>query len=343
MTTARIFIALLPKLRERGIRTLGRGRAGLPRADRRARHGSIAPAGSSRRGARRTEAESHARRIDTYPYRHRVRDVMRSPAKFIGAGRGARRSTRARWRASSLFALRATGGPAASADTPRVDRDRDRARCAARAGASRAARRSRGRSSSSMSSPLAAVPADAFVYRAIAPHEPARYPASRRYRRSGAISSARCRRAICLRVRAAEAVALGDEIDEAVDVPSAGARLGKAAACRCGAAGRRASPARDIAAVISRELGALTRRAAVIAERAHGATRAGCSRRQRYALAVLGSAGRGESLLAMDQDNALVFAEGAPGRRRRTAGLRRCASTSPTSCTRWACPIAGAA
>ena len=31
-----------------------------------------------------------------------------------------------------------------------------------------------------------------------------------------------------------------------------------------------------------------------------------------YALAVLGSAGRGESLLAMDQDNALVFAEGAP-------------------------------
>ncbi len=32
-----------------------------------------------------------------------------------------------------------------------------------------------------------------------------------------------------------------------------------------------------------------------------------------YALAVLGSAGRGESLLAMDQDNALIFAEGAPG------------------------------
>ena len=31
-----------------------------------------------------------------------------------------------------------------------------------------------------------------------------------------------------------------------------------------------------------------------------------------YAVAVLGSAGRGESLLAMDQDNALVFAEGAP-------------------------------
>jgi DNA polymerase-3 subunit epsilon/CBS domain-containing protein len=31
-----------------------------------------------------------------------------------------------------------------------------------------------------------------------------------------------------------------------------------------------------------------------------------------YAFAVLGSAGRGESLLAMDQDNALIFAEGVP-------------------------------
>ena len=32
-----------------------------------------------------------------------------------------------------------------------------------------------------------------------------------------------------------------------------------------------------------------------------------------YALCVLGSAGRGESLLAMDQDNAIIFAEGEPG------------------------------
>ena len=31
-----------------------------------------------------------------------------------------------------------------------------------------------------------------------------------------------------------------------------------------------------------------------------------------YAVLVLGSAGRGESLLAMDQDNAIVFAEGEP-------------------------------
>ena len=33
----------------------------------------------------------------------------------------------------------------------------------------------------------------------------------------------------------------------------------------------------------------------------------------RYAMLVLGSEGRGESLLAMDQDNAIIFEEGAPG------------------------------
>ena len=43
-----------------------------------------------------------------------------------------------------------------------------------------------------------------------------------------------------------------------------------------------------------------------------------------YALAVLGSAGRGESLLAMDQDNALVFAEGEPGGRSRSLVREAC-------------------
>jgi DNA polymerase-3 subunit epsilon/CBS domain-containing protein len=68
---------------------------------------------------------------------------------------------------------------------------------------------------------------------------------------------------------------------------------------------------RDIAAVVSREVGALTRRAAELAEqrmREDGRGAPPCA----YALAVLGSAGRGESLLAMDQDNALIFAEGSP-------------------------------
>jgi DNA polymerase-3 subunit epsilon/CBS domain-containing protein len=66
------------------------------------------------------------------------------------------------------------------------------------------------------------------------------------------------------------------------------------------------------AAIISGELAALTRCAARLAEQrlqAQGHGEPPCP----YAFALLGSAGRGESLLAMDQDNAVVFADGAPG------------------------------
>jgi CBS domain-containing protein len=68
---------------------------------------------------------------------------------------------------------------------------------------------------------------------------------------------------------------------------------------------------REIAEVISRELGALSRQAAVIAERIMQESGQG-GPPVPYALLVLGSAGRGESLLAMDQDNAVVFARGDP-------------------------------
>ena len=66
-----------------------------------------------------------------------------------------------------------------------------------------------------------------------------------------------------------------------------------------------------VAAVISEELAAATRRAAELAEaelaaegfRRPAPTPCSCSARP----------GRGESLLALDQDNAIVFAEGEPG------------------------------
>jgi DNA polymerase-3 subunit epsilon/CBS domain-containing protein len=68
---------------------------------------------------------------------------------------------------------------------------------------------------------------------------------------------------------------------------------------------------RLVAGVISEEIRIMTRRAAELAEAAmREAGRGGppCS----YAMLVLGSGGRGESLLAPDQDNAIVYAEGEP-------------------------------
>src|SRR5690606_27288794 len=66
-----------------------------------------------------------------------------------------------------------------------------------------------------------------------------------------------------------------------------------------------------IAEIVSEELRAMTRRTALLAETemlAQGRGAPPCA----YAVLVLGSGGRGESLLAADQDNAIVFAEGEP-------------------------------
>ena len=80
---------------------------------------------------------------------------------------------------------------------------------------------------------------------------------------------------------------------------------------------------RTISAVVSSEICAMTRRAAELAEqrlRERGPGRPPVP----FAVLVLGSAGRGESQLAADQDNAIVYAQGERRRARRTA-------TSPSS------------
>jgi CBS domain-containing protein len=161
-----------------------------------------------------------------------------------------------------------------------------------------------------MSRPLATVPADAFVYRAIGRMNRLKIRHLGVTDEDGRVVGALSARDL-LRLRAEQAVELGDEIDisrHASDLAAAWAKLPLVAVGLVaeGVSGR------DIAAVVSRELGALTRQAAVVAEQrmereGHGAPP--CP----YAVAVLGSAGRGESLLALDQDNALVFAEGGPG------------------------------
>ncbi len=160
------------------------------------------------------------------------------------------------------------------------------------------------------SKPLAAVPAGAFIYRALGRMARLKLRHLAVVDDSGAVVGMISARDL-LRLRAQEATILGDGVDQADTVPqlaTAWAHLSHAAAALVaeGVSGR------DVAAVISRELGALTRRAAVLAERKMAADGQGnppCS----YAMCILGSAGRGESLLAMDQDNAIVFAQGDPG------------------------------
>jgi DNA polymerase-3 subunit epsilon/CBS domain-containing protein len=114
-----------------------------------------------------------------------------------------------------------------------------------------------------------------------------------------------------LHLRGEGAIMLGDDLEEAHAAPEL-ARIWAHLPQVTAALIADDVSGRQIAAIVSRQLCALTARAAEIAERRmHDAGKGGppCP----YAFAVLGSGGRGESLLAMDQDNALVFAEGAPG------------------------------
>ena len=310
-STARIFAALVPKLRDGGIRTLGEAmqacRALTRVLDQQHRAGWIeaveAPA--------RFDAERTLDRIDSYPYRHRVRDVMRSPAIFVTADTSLAKAL-ARLvdeRISSLYVRPAQGDhndPGVSGTG--IITERDILRAISRYG------------SGALDFPveklankhLTVIPADAFVYRAIG-------RMSRLSARhlgvvddSGSVIGAISARDL-LRLRASEAVALGDEMDQAADVHALGAAWAKLPHAVASLL-QEGVGVHNVAAVISDELGALTRQAAVIAERRMADAGQGtppCG----YAVAVLGSAGRGESLLAMDQDNALVFADGEPGGR----------------------------
>ena len=308
MTTAQIFCALVPRLRDVGIRTLAEAtqacRALTHVLEEQHRAGWVEPAAAPSRD----ESAGGLFRLDAYPYRNRAKDVMSAP-KFITADTpiSTAIARMAREHVSSLFVL-PRGAAATAAPRPEetgIITERDLLRALAERGAdalampAEAATRWR----------LAAVAANAFVYRAVGRMSRLKVRHLGVTDASGRLCGALSARDL-LRQRAEEAVWLGDEIDQADDLAglaTAWSKLPLLAACLVpeGVSGR------DVAAVISAEIAALTRRAAVLAERrmqadGHGAPP--CP----YAIGVLGSAGRGESLLAMDQDNALMFAEGAP-------------------------------
>jgi len=304
--TGRIFLALLPKLREGNIRTLAEAEQAclalthVLEDQHRAGWEAVA--------APRAREERTLARIDPYPYRHRVSDVMSAPPQFIAAGAalGDALQRIAQDKISSLLVpAKDEGRPMRARDTGIIT-ERDALRAVAAHGVEALTRPV----GAFASKPLVAMQAAGFVYRALSLMNRFNFRHLGVEDENGEICGIVTSRDL-LRLRAQEATLLGDSLDRADDVPTlaaAWARLPQAA----GALLAEEVSGRDIAAVISRELCALTRRAGVLAERRmkeEGQGDAPCP----YALCVLGSGGRGESLLAMDQDNAIVFAEGQPG------------------------------
>jgi CBS domain-containing protein len=301
-TAGLIFLALIPRLRDVGIRTLGEAVA-------RSKAVTDAMAGAqpaeweiARPGAGQVEAS--LAKLDHYPYRHRVSEVMnRAPVTLPAATllEDALKVIATRKLSSVLVGDRLDDAAEVGIVT-----ERDIMRVLAERGAE-----AFGLSIGAIASrPLATVPEDALIYRAIG------RMANRNIRHLAAVGHDDSVVGVVttrdlLKLRASSAIALGDDIDAATGVAGLARAWAKLPAM-ARALGAEGVPARAISAVIAREVGALTRRAAQLAESELASGSLGpapCD----YAILVLGSAGRGESLLAMDQDNAVVFAEGEPG------------------------------
>ncbi|MCA6116075.1 CBS domain-containing protein [Bradyrhizobium sp. WSM 1738] len=306
--TARVFLALVPQLRDHGIRTVAEAeracRALTAVLDDQVRSGwaeAVEPPS-------RLDAERTLRRYDAYAFRRRNRDIMRTPAVFVTPDTPISQAVgrMGQEKISSLYVADSLG---ASEEIKAVDAgiltERDVLRAIDRFGAGALELPVR----QIMARPLIAVPADAFLYRAIGRMSRHKIRHLGVVDERGHVVGALSARDL-LRLRAGEAISLGDEIDDAQDAHAlsvAWARLPHLA----GALSGEGLSGREIAEVISRELGALSRQAAVIAERTMRESGRG-EPPVPYALVVLGSAGRGESMLAMDQDNAVIFAHGDP-------------------------------
>ena len=241
-------------------------------------------------------------RRDLYAYRHRVADVMSSPAIVVrhDLPLGEAFARMLENQVSSVFV-------AVDVDAPQVDHmgivtERDLLRACS-------VHRSQAfdlQVGGLMSRPLMTVPRDAFAYLAIARMRRLRIRHLAVVDDRNAIVGAVSARDL-LRLHGEPAILVGDEVEQAESVQT----LGKAWAKLHLAVAAMVSdvPARELAGLISRVLGEVTARAAVLAERTlreRGRGGPPCA----YAILVLGSAGRGESLLAADQDNALVFLRG---------------------------------
>jgi CBS domain-containing protein len=238
-------------------------------------------------------------RIDAFAYRHRVLEVMTTPVVTIAPEATLETATRLmrEKRISAVIALDERGAPGG------ILTERDVLAAVARDGAAALARPVAGL----MSRPVIAVPPDAFLHVAMArmEHHGFRHLAVTEVA-SGRLLGILSARAL-LKQRAAAVLALGDDI-AAADISDLAAAYGRLPQLARSLLAEGMWPG-EVAQVISDALGDLTGRAAALAAAAMEAEGRGPAPAP-WAFLVLGSAGRGESLLAADQDNALVHGGG---------------------------------
>lgn len=299
--TSRAWVRLLHLLRERGIRTLGEAQALCARRGTIARNEaeagwvttSDAPADASRHGA-------IAERIDRYAFERRLSELMRSPAFMIDPATSLRDAAR------TMTERRIGALLVGAADQPPVGilTERDLLRVVAQAEVELDSTPV----VAAMSAPVATMDGDELMYRALARMDRLGIRHLCISDDAGAALGMVSQRDL-LQHRARGADMLSDALVAADDAPSlaaAYARLPEIAS-RLVSEGLNGQ---GVARIVSTELRALMRRVAELSlsrmqAQGHGPPPAA------WCLLLLGSGGRGESLLAADQDNALIHAGSA--------------------------------
>lgn len=300
--TLSIFHRMLPALADQGIVTLGDAWREVARLDdlRRAN----VTAGWIDVAAAHAAAQDHAplARIDPYPYSHRIADLMLEdpvilpPEATLGS-------------AAAAMHERATDCVFVGMDADRIVgivSERDIV-SQVRQPVSDAMRVRQLPLRSIMSSPVITVGADDFMHVALG-------RMSRHDIRHlgvvdhggmlvGWVSSREL-----VRQRVTSALVIGDRIASAASAEELATGL-RMLPTLAASLSREAVAGHDIAAVISSQYRAALREAARLAELRMQADGAGLPPAE-YALLMLGSAARGESLLAADQDHAILFADG---------------------------------
>lgn len=293
LIAARAFARLLPRLRASGVHTLGEALALS------ARRGDLlrrqAAAGWNVPESVAPEAEQPSR-IDTYIFERRLAEVMSSPPIIVPPETTLREAARtmAELRIGALL----VGARGAAPRGIITERDLLRAGADARIDADATA------VSAVMSVPVHCLSGEEMLYRALGRMDRLGIRHLCVSDPSGNAVGMVSQRDL-LHHRARSALALGDGVAEAHDAASlalAHARVTEVAA-------RLVEEGLDgvaVAFVVSGELRALTARAAELVAARLAAE--GVPAPAPWCVLVLGSAGRGESLLGADQDNALVHA-----------------------------------
>jgi signal-transduction protein with cAMP-binding, CBS, and nucleotidyltransferase domain/DNA polymerase III epsilon subunit-like protein len=299
MAAAQVFARLIPRLREADVRTLGEAQLLAAKRDdlvrRQAEAGWYAVPGEAP-PARPTLPVA---RIDSYLYERRLKDLMGRPPLFIPGDATLRTAIR------EMHAHRVGAVLVGQMEKPPegilTERDVLRESAAATLDFDRTPVRE------VMTSPVETMAGDELVYRALGRMDRLGFRHLCVVDARGIAIGVVSQRDV-LHHRVSAAMVLGDALQAAEDAVSMAASHGQVpeVARRLVAEGMGGT---EVAGVVSHEVRALTARAseltlARMAAEGRGAPPAA------WCVLVLGSGGRGESLLVADQDNAIVHAGG---------------------------------